>query len=70
MSRVSRPQSREVLGSNPTGPVSNLGQVRNPTLPKSLGMNRVYSERMAVGVKSKEEEGGILPSKRFQDGFL
>ena len=69
MSRVSRPRSREVLGSNPTGPVSNLGQVRYPTLPKSLGMNRVYSERMAVGVKPDEEED-ILPSNRFQYGFL
>ena len=59
MSRVSKPRSREVLGSNPTGPVSNLGQVRYPTLPKSLGMLVVYSERMAVGVKPKEQ-GGIL----------
>ena len=48
MSRVSRPRSREVLGTNPTSPVLNFGQVRYPTLPKSLGMNRVYSERMAV----------------------
>ena len=48
MSRLSRPRSREVLGSNPTGPVSNLGHVRYPTLPNYLGMNRVYSERMAV----------------------
>ena len=47
--------SREVLGSNPTGAVSNLGQVRYPT----LGMLLVYPKRMAVGVTPKEE-GGIL----------
>ena len=49
--------SREVLGSNPTGAVSNLGQVRYPTLLKSLGMLLVYPKRMAVGVKPKEERG-------------
>ena len=69
MSRVSRPRNREVLGSNPTGAVSNLGQVRYPTLLKSLWMLLVYPKRMEVGAKPKEEEG-ILPSKRFQDGFL
>ena len=51
--------SREVLGSNPTGAVSNLGQVRYTTLLKSLGMLLVYPKRMAAGVKPKEE-GGIL----------
>ena len=47
--------SREVLGSNPTGAVSNLGQVHYPT----LGMLLVYPKRMEVGVTPKEE-GGIL----------
>ena len=51
--------SRGVLGSNPTGAVSNLGQVRYPTLLKSLGMLLFYPKRMAVGVKPMEE-GGIL----------
>ena len=60
VSRVTKKYvSREVLGSNPTGAVSNLGQVRYPTLLKSLGMLLVYPKRMAVGVTSKEE-GGIL----------
>ena len=60
VSRVTkRSVSREVLGSNPTGAVSNLGQVRYPTLLASLGMLLVYPKRMAVGVKPKEE-GGIL----------
>ena len=38
VSRVTKSVSREVLGSNPTGAVSNLGQGRYPTLLKSLGM--------------------------------
>ena len=60
VSRVTKKSvSREVLGSNPTGAVSNLGQVRYPTLRKSLGMLLVYQKRMAVGVKPKKE-GGIL----------
>ena len=54
VSRVTKKYvSREVLDSNPTGAVSNLGQVRYPT----LGI--VYPKRMAVGVTPKEE-GGIL----------
>ena len=56
---LSKYVSREVLGSNPTGAVSNLGQVRYPTLLKSLGMLLVYRKMVAVGVKPKEE-GGIL----------
>ena len=59
VSRVAKSLSREVLGSNPTGAVSNIGQVRYPTLPKSLGMLLVYPKRMTVGDKPKEE-GGIL----------
>ena len=42
--------SREVLGSNPTGAVSNLGQVRYPTLVMLLD----YPKRMAVGANPKE----------------
>ena len=49
--------SREVLGSNPSGAVSNLGQVRSPTLLKSLGMLLVYPKRMTVGANPKEERG-------------
>ena len=57
VSRVTKKTvSREVPSSNPTGAVSNLGQVRYPTY---LGMLLVYPKRMAVGVKPKEE-GGIL----------
>ena len=60
VSRVAKSVSREVLGSNPTGAVSNIGQVRYPTLPiKSLGMLLIYPKRIAVGAKPKEE-GGIL----------
>ena len=60
VSRVTKKYvSREVLGSNPTGAVSNLGQVRYSTLLMSLGMLLVYPKRMAVEVKPKEE-GGIL----------
>ena len=64
VSRVAKSLSRGVLGSNPTGAVSNIGHVRYPTLPKSLGMLLVYPpprypKRMAVGAKPKEE-GGIL----------
>ena len=59
LSRVAKSLSREVLGWNPTGAVSNLGQVRYPKLLKSLGMLLVYPKRMAVGVKPKVE-GGIL----------
>ena len=60
VSRVTkRSVSREVLGSNPTGAVSNLGQVRYPTLLVSLGMLLVYPKSMAVGDQPKEE-GGIL----------
>ena len=56
VSRVTKKYvSREVLGSNPTGAVSNLGQVSYPP----LGMLLVYPKRMAVGVTPKEE-GGIL----------
>ena len=59
-SRVTKKSvSREVLGSNPTGAISNLGQIHYSTLLKSLGMLLVYPKRMAVGVKPKEE-GGIL----------
>ena len=60
LSRVTKNSvSREVQSSNPTGAVSNLGQVRYPTWLKYLGMLLVYPKRMAVGVKPKEE-GGIL----------
>ena len=69
LSWVTKSLSREVLGSNPTGAVSNIGQVHYPTLPKSLGVLLVYPKRMAVGAKPKEE-GGILKLKRFQDVFL
>ena len=58
ISRVSKSLGRKVMGSNPTGAVSNRGQVRYPTLLKSLGMLLVYPKRMAVGIKPKEE-GGI-----------
>ena len=47
-----RSLNREVLVSNPTNAVLNLGH-RLP-LPKSLGMLLVYPNRMAVGVKPKE----------------
>ena len=61
VSRVTKTSvSREVLGSNPTGAVSNLGQVRYPTLLKSLGMLLVYPKRMALAVAVKPEERGIL----------
>ena len=47
--------NREVLGSNPTDAVSDLGQVRlSHVAYKSLGMLLVYPGRMAVGVKPKE----------------
>ena len=60
VSRVTKKSvNREVLGSNPTGAVSNLGQFRYATLLKSLGMLLVYPKRMAVGVKPREE-GCIL----------
>ena len=57
LSRVAKSLSRGVLGSNPTGAVSNIGHVRYPTLHNALGMLLVYPKRMAVGVKPKEEEG-------------
>ena len=41
--------TREVLGSNPNGAVSNIGQVRSPRC--LIGMLLVYPKRMAVGVK-------------------
>ena len=60
VSRVTKTSvGQEVLGSNPTGAVSNIGQVRFPRC-LSLGMLLVYPKRMAVGVKPPKEEGGIL----------
>ena len=49
--------SREVLGSNPTGAVSNLGQVRYPTLLKSLRMLLVYRKMVAVLSRSQTKGG-------------
>ena len=60
VSRVTKKNvCRELLGSNPTDAVSNIGQVRYPTLLKSLGMLLIYPKRMTVSVKPKEE-GGVL----------
>ena len=68
VSRVTKKSvSREVLSSNSTGAVSNLGQVRYPTWLKYLGMLLVYLKRMAVRSQTKggRRHSNVKPFPRW-----